>query len=587
MSFLRRIKLEVAVFLFSVFCLQFSIPATFAENAMAELRFYSEGLGDISDLTREYSIGEDFKRTSSDCIPCLMEVDGQYEDPSDFFGIESIGLAEKSASKSVQSFSTLSNPLPSQAEYDALMDFYQATNGANWSNNAGWSTADPNVIEYVGDWHGVGVDANGHVTLLMLHHNNLSGTIPLSIQNLNNLTFLWLFVNNLTGTIPNVFHQFPNLEQLHLGSNQLTGTIPPDLGSSTSIQDLRLYKNQLTGTIPTNLSNIQTLKWLVLYDNSFSGGIPSGLGNLQNLEYLYLYRAGLSGTIPSSLGGLQSLIFLGLHTSDFSGSIPESFGNLSNLKTLLMSGNSLSGSIPSSLGNLGNLEQLSLENNNLTGSIPSQLGNMNKVYYLYLNNNKLSGSIPSSLCNATSLKHLRLSNNSLQGAVSACLLTKGLNDLWIARNYFNFENLQEFYQASNSISDYSPQYLEFVDTVYVQPNGLINLTVEDGNYLGAQSSYRWMKNGVYLHASAPSNKVLNLNCITGTCEGKYTLEITNSDFPGVVISGDVYQVKVGIQLNRTICEVLDSDSHSREVAQDLYTKLKALNKELIHKPVIQ
>ena len=53
-----------------------------------------------------------------------------------------------------------SYPLPSQAEYSALMDLYQATGGANWYNNSVWSTADPNMIENVDDWQGVHVDLN-------------------------------------------------------------------------------------------------------------------------------------------------------------------------------------------------------------------------------------------------------------------------------------------------------------------------------------------------------------------------------------------------------------------------------------------
>ncbi|WP_296705814.1 hypothetical protein, partial [Algoriphagus sp.] len=104
-------------------------------------------------------------------------------------------------------YSTSSIPMPSQAEYQALIDIYQSTGGANWTNKTGWSTADPNVVQPVGGWYGVGVDPNGHITSINLIQNNLVGTLPASIQNLVNLESLWLFTNNLSGQLPNVFHK--------------------------------------------------------------------------------------------------------------------------------------------------------------------------------------------------------------------------------------------------------------------------------------------------------------------------------------------------------------------------------------------
>lgn len=52
----------------------------------------------------------------------------------------------------------------------------------------------------------------------------------------------------------------------------------------------------------------------------------------------------------------------------------------------------------------------------------------------------------------------------------------------LSYNNFNFENLA---YAKTKVLDnfqYSPQKLAFVDTVYVQPNASMNLTVDDGNY---------------------------------------------------------------------------------------------------------
>ena len=54
-----------------------------------------------------------------------------------------------------------------------MKDFYEATDGDHWANNAGWLSDAP-----VGEWHGVPVDDDGRVTQLRLRENNLAGHIP-------------------------------------------------------------------------------------------------------------------------------------------------------------------------------------------------------------------------------------------------------------------------------------------------------------------------------------------------------------------------------------------------------------------------
>ncbi|KAK3121398.1 hypothetical protein QOZ80_8BG0652300 [Eleusine coracana subsp. coracana] len=64
----------------------------------------------------------------------------------------------------------------------------------------------------------------GGLTLLDLSFNNITGEIPESILNLQNLGFLFLGNNSLSGSLPDA--KSPSLNNLDLSYNQLTGSFP-------------------------------------------------------------------------------------------------------------------------------------------------------------------------------------------------------------------------------------------------------------------------------------------------------------------------------------------------------------------------
>ena len=300
-------------------------------------------------------------------------------------------------------------PSPDRA---ALVAFYNATIGANWTNNTDWLTNAP-----VGQWYGVTTDGNGRVTELNLTSNQLKGEIPPELGSLTNLKVLALGGNELTGTVPTWLGSLANLEVLSLWENELTGGIPSELGRLANLEVLSLSDNQVTGEVPMELGNLANLKVLSLGGNELTGTIPTWLGSLANLEELYLWENELTGGIPSEFGRLANLVELHLGNNQLTGEVPMELGNLANLKVLSLGGNELTGTIPTWLGSLANLEELYLWENELTEGIPTELGRLANLEVLSLSDNQVTGEVPVELGSLSNLKELWLSENQLTGEI--------------------------------------------------------------------------------------------------------------------------------------------------------------------------
>lgn len=312
----------------------------------------------------------------------------------------------------------------------ALVALYNSTNGANWTHT--WDLTQP-----MDTWYGINLNSNGCVTCIDMdggHYpcndiyssksdfvgfggNNLSGSLPVEIGNMNDLIALDLRSNNLTGNIPVELGDLINLTFLNLGDNQLGGNIPVEIGNLINLTILNLFYNQLGGSIPNEIGNLINLNELILSYNQLSGTIPSELGNLANLTELRLRENQLIGSIPIELGNLINLEILSVSENQLSSSIPAELGNLTELTDLILYNNQLNGIIPAELGNLFNLETLSLTRNQLNGNIPSELGNLINLKSLGLAVNQLNGNIPIELGNLFNLEHLYLSDNQLNGTI--------------------------------------------------------------------------------------------------------------------------------------------------------------------------
>jgi hypothetical protein len=70
---------------------------------------------------------------------------------------------------------------------------------------------------------------------------------------------------------------------LDLSFNQISGSIPTNLGNLNNLQSLLLNNNQLNGTIPSEFGNLTSLGFLNLAQNLLIGDVPASFTNLVNL----------------------------------------------------------------------------------------------------------------------------------------------------------------------------------------------------------------------------------------------------------------------------------------------------------------
>lgn len=205
------------------------------------------------------------------------------------------------------------------AECQALVAFYEATNGTNWIDDTGWlATTTPC------SWYGV-TCAGGHVDMLALFYNNLQGQLPAALADL------------------------PQLRVLDLHNNAITGQIPAAIGHLSNLIDLDLSVNQLSGSLPATLGDLSNLQWLLLPYNQLSGPLPAEIGKLRVLHTLDLSYNQLNGMIPESLADCTALASMRLRHNQLEGSIPFGLGQLPALYEIDLSFNQLTGSAPSAL----------------------------------------------------------------------------------------------------------------------------------------------------------------------------------------------------------------------------------------------
>jgi len=381
----------------------------------------------------------------------------------------------------------------SQEERQALIDFYIATDGDNWTNNTNWDT-DINSTSDVSTWYGVSVASiagQKYVNSLTLSDNNLVGELP-NLSKLVELKSLNFINNNLRGTI-NVDFLPPRASSILFDDNQFSGNIP-DFSNKSRIVYLRLGNNHFTGSVKSSLFN-KNINSVWLNNNDISGELDfsdfDGFNainiNNTNINFLKLphsldgdddgsfrvkntpklayvevgsnhfndlrysnFDVGLrivsydeaDKTVIPNAGDREAILRFDNNIKTFKDA--KSFGLENINEEVRITQISLSNytfannTLPTEVGLLTELKSLNLFQCKLN-SIPNEFGNLVKVESVYLNNNSIT-SLPSEIGNLTNLKDFRVNNNSIT---------------ILPENFYNLSNLEIFEINNNPLLTFS------------------------------------------------------------------------------------------------------------------------------------
>ena len=230
----------------------------------------------------------------------------------------------------------------------ALVDFYDAAGGGNWTNAGGWgSSADMctwcvNSSSYPSPTNhkrilprcslfltlqcrfGVQCDHDGsgtHVTSISLASNNMVGTVSPSVGELEGLKLLDLSSNELGGDLPAFFDRLSALQYLRLNNNQFTGGLPTSFQNFSvtypNLAEIQLQYNQLSGGIPESMfgpvteppfSPEHVLKVLDVSYNKLTGALPTRMARETRLVSFLVAGNALTGTVDKDTGALLAQI---------------------------------------------------------------------------------------------------------------------------------------------------------------------------------------------------------------------------------------------------------------------------------------
>uniref|UniRef100_A0A1S4BTD0 Receptor-like protein 12 n=1 Tax=Nicotiana tabacum TaxID=4097 RepID=A0A1S4BTD0_TOBAC len=275
-------------------------------------------------------------------------------------------------------------------------------------------------------WPGVSCDQEGHVLVLELDDETISGGVEnsTSLFDLKYLEKLNLAYNYLYSTqIPKEIYQLTNLKYLNLSYAGFEGQIPMELSRLTKELYLDGVNISLNGSdwCSALSSSLPQLTVLSMIGCDISGPLDSALLNLHFLSIIRLDYNMLSTVVPEFLANFTKLTTLSLSKCNLRGVFPSKIFQIPTLHELdLYDNENLTGILPE-FPRDGSLRDVDLSYTSFTGTLPDSIFNLTtltKIDVLQIQNNRFSGEVHE-FANASSsvLETLDLSNNHLNGSI--------------------------------------------------------------------------------------------------------------------------------------------------------------------------
>ncbi|KAJ0040284.1 hypothetical protein Pint_27224 [Pistacia integerrima] len=341
-----------------------------------------------------------------------------------------------------------------------------------------------------------------NLVLLDLTDNQLNGTIPVSnetspgLDGLVNALHFHFGRNQLTGPVSlSLFNSEMKLMHVLFDNNNFTGSIPTSLEHLQNLQVIRMDKNSFNGTVSFNFTSFPNITTMqvdyaekYLSNNQLTGPLPN-LTGLSKLSYVDMSNNSFEGsTIPPGFSSLQSLTTLVMENTNLRGPIPVELFSLPWLESVILKNNQLNESLDIGTSYGSQLHLIDVQNNSIeyfvvTGYNKSLNLQNNPICEQSVEESCLAPQVPSS---SPSTPPNNCVPNCSNSPIVGILIFRSFSfSNWENTSYYNFlrDKFMESFKSSNLPVDSmtfrfvtANDYLELEVKVFPSGSNRFNIT---------------------------------------------------------------------------------------------------------------
>ncbi|KAJ8599851.1 hypothetical protein CTAYLR_005606 [Chrysophaeum taylorii] len=281
------------------------------------------------------------------------------------------------------------------SQREALIAFYDASQGSAWVNSSGWLNGGS-----VCTWYGLEC-TDGAVTKISLSSNNLDGELPSALGELNLLQSFDVSNNSLRGILPSTLANWTRLQEFYADNNELSGPLLPELAAWADLLTFAVYRNGFNGTLPAAYASSRRC---CPQHDAFVMIIYYSQANWTKIRLLHAYSNDLKGSLPSFY-----MMYAG-----FTGTLPKEWKSWTNIVEFCVHGNNLGGSLPPEFSDWTNIEYFKAGENAFSGPLPVEYSRWSRIKFFGVYASEINGTVPEAYSNWTDLEYFYVCGRVLQ-----------------------------------------------------------------------------------------------------------------------------------------------------------------------------